>query len=278
MIRGPCASLLKVTSRSVYRDVRAPSFYRSSLTRASSTSNSSSPEPPIENDVSKTPPNDAPAVAEIIQSKPYIPLYHHKDPSLFPQLIPGSLPYIIHNLSSAFNATVTLFSSQEARDKFIAIANLREENIESDNLYGSIINSNVVAQSDMGFVKVLALFDELNSPLFKDTQFNVTDFMDGASYAIERFHEVGREHMNMMTTKMEAAGEEKMKYDFLETAHSDPESLEHDLMEMTTPIYWKGFQETLNALVEAPTFLLDMLKQGPPPSSRITHVSFSHLI
>lgn len=275
MIRQPCMSLLKATTRSVCRDVRKSPFYR--VARASSTSGSSSasPDPPTENDATKAsePSLATPEAAEIMPSKPYIPLYHHQDPHLFPQLVPGSLPYIMHNLSSAFNAAVTLISSQEARDKFVALGNFKDENTESDSLYGSIINTNVIGQSDMGFVKVLALFDGLNSPLYEGTQFNVTDFMDGASFAVERFHEVGRAHMNVVTSKMEAAGEEKLEYDFLETAKSNPESLEHDLMEMTTPVYWKGFQETITALVEAPAFLLDMLKQGSPPVSKITHVS-----
>jgi hypothetical protein len=278
MIRQPFTSLLKSTARSVSRCAHESLFY--TVSRASSTSSSSSPKPPIKDeDAPKSPePSVTPtsAAAEISQRKPaYITLYHHRDPSLFPQLIPGSLPYIMHNLSSAFNALVALFSSQEARDKFMSIADFNEKKSEStdETLYGSIINTNVLGQSDMGFIKVLALFDGLNSPLYEGTAFNVKDFMDGASYAIDRFHEVGREHMNMLTEKMEAAGETKLEYDFLEVAKSNPDSLERDLIDMTTPVYWKGFNQTMSELVEAPTFLLDILKKGSPPTSKITHVS-----
>lgn len=277
MIRQPI-SLLKVASRSVYRSTKSSIAARALSSSSDSTSSApSTPEqPPIKDDALKAAPSVTRA-SDIIPSKPYIPLYHHEDPTLFPQLLPGSLPYLMHNFSSAFNAVVSLFTSQETRDKFISIADLNREKLESgdnNSLYGSIINTNVVGQSDLGFIKVLALFDGLNSPLFEGTQFNIIDFMDGAGYAIERFHEVGRAHMEVLKNKVEAAGEESVEYDFIKIAESETESLEHDLMEMTTPVYWGGFNETIQALVGAPTFLLDILKQGSSPDSKITHVSF----
>lgn len=246
--------------------------------RAKWSSSDSSTSSTSTNDSSNT--VDAPKIDASSQPDitPYIRLYHHDDPSLFPLLIPGSLPYITHNLSAAFNAMVTLLSSQEARDKFISIANLNDTNLDSttdnDKLYGSIIDTNVVGQADMGVVKVLALFDGLYSPLYEGTQFKVEDFMDGAGFALQRFQEVGREHMKSLTEMVEAAGDETLEYDFLELAKSNPDSLEHDLMEMTTPPYWDGFSQTLKALVGAPSFLLDVLKQDKPPDSKITHVSF----
>jgi hypothetical protein len=105
---------------------------------------------------------------EMTASKPYIPLYHHQDPSLFPPLVPGSIPYIVHNTAAAFQALVSLASSEELRQKFVSIAKLYrlspqiqpESNEDNDNLYnGCIINTNIVGQSDMGFINVFSLFD-----------------------------------------------------------------------------------------------------------------------
>jgi hypothetical protein len=186
----------------------------------------------------------------------------------------------MHNISSAFNAVVTLATSQEARDKFTSLANLndskREIDDEKNNMYnGCIINTNVIGQSDLGFIKVLALFDGLNSPLY-DTQgctFDIKEFMDGAGFALDRFHEVGREHMKVLSEKLaKAAQGERISYNFLDIAKSDPDSLEHDLMEMTTPTYWTNFDESLKRIVNAPSFLMELLKKGTPAESKITHV------
>lgn len=300
MIQGRSISFFtSVTRSAVYRGVskRPPTLARRSFssTDSSSTTSIDTPaeEPPL------PPPH-----------KPYIELYHHQDPALFPQLVPGSIPYFLHNISSAFSAVVTLFSSQEARDRFVSITNLNNDTDEpsSENLYsGCIINTTVLAQSDLGFIKVLALFDGLNSPLYDNTPFDIHNFMDGAAFAIQRFHSVSRDHMKLFAEKMEtckqkegdnnkADNEEEgtvketydpnirsyvwsadqnasMSYNFLETAKSDATSLEHEIMNMTTPIYWKGFNATLNALQAGPPFLLDIIKGETRPDPKITRVS-----
>ena len=51
---------------------------------------------------------------------------------------------------------------------------------------GVIINTNVLGQSDMGVLKVLTLFQDLNNPLFH--QVDVKQFLDGCGWALERFH------------------------------------------------------------------------------------------
>jgi hypothetical protein len=277
MIGRPSTALLNAITRAAYRNAITPPSFRTA--RASSSSSSSSPpshEPPLNEATSGTPKTSV----ATIQLKPYIPLYHHEDAFLFPPLLPGSLPYITHNISSAFNAVVTLATSQEARDKFTSLANLndskREIDDEKKNLYnGCIINTNVIGQSDLGFIKVLALFDGLNSPLY-DTQgctFDIKEFMDGAGFALDRFHEVGREHMKVLSEKLaKGAQGEHISYNFLDIAKSDPDSLEHDLMEMTTPTYWTNFDESLKQIVNAPSFLMELLKKGTPAESKITHV------
>ena len=277
MIRRQSIYLLKAACGSIQRYKSINSSVATSRGRWLSSDPStpaSTTNQPNDNDA----PNlDAPDQPDITPFTPYIPLYHHNDPSLFPILIPGSLPYITHNLFAAFNAMVTLLSSQEARDKFVFIANLNDTNLDStaddDKLYSSIIDTNVLGQADMGVVKVLALFDGLYSPLYKGTQFNVEDFMNGAGFALQRFQHVGRQHMRSLTEMVKAAGDEQIEYDFLDLAKSNPDSLEHDLMKMTTPAYWDGFNQTLKALVGAPSFLLDVLKQDEAPDTKITHVS-----
>lgn len=311
MIQGRSIPFFKSVTRSVvHRGVnKKPSA--SAYHSFSSTSTDSSSPTSI----------DAPPTEEPPPHKPYIELYHHQDPALFPQIVPGSLPYILHNVSSAFNAVVTLFSSQEARDRFVSITNLNNDSnnnatntgeSDSNNLYnGSIINTTVLAQSDLGFIKVLALFDGLNSPLYDNTPFDIHNFMDGVAFAIQRFHSVSRDHMKLFAGKMESCKTKKvdnnadneeegfttaveesndpnefvmphtwnadkdgsMSYNFLDIAKSDVTTLEHEIMNMTTPMYWKGFNETLNALQGGPSFLLDLLKGQTRPDSKITHVS-----
>jgi hypothetical protein len=44
-------------------------------------------------------------------------------------------------------------------------------------------------------------------------------------------------------------------------------------MEMTTPMYWFAFNKITCQQLEAPTFLLKILKKGSFPTQKITHVS-----
>ncbi|KAL3764512.1 hypothetical protein ACHAWO_007029 [Cyclotella atomus] len=213
-------------------------------------------------------------------SKPYIPLYHHQDPSLFAPLVPGSLPYIIHNATAAFQAIVSLASSEELRQKFVTIARLyrlspqvQPENSDSDcnNLYsGCIINTNVVGQSDMGLINVFSLFDGLSSPLYdmKGLTFDIKEFMDGAGFALEQFHRVDRDFF--MSLKNRDIGED---YDFESVAKSNPGSLEHDLMKMTTPPFWTFLNASLKEYFNIKPFLDEVMKTSTPVESKIVNLA-----
>mmetsp|Transcript_4891 Transcript_4891/g.6714 ORF Transcript_4891/g.6714 Transcript_4891/m.6714 type:complete len:357 (-) Transcript_4891:44-1114(-) len=80
-------------------------------------------------------------------------------------------------LKSAGSACVSLLS-QENRDNFLA------------SLNGGIIKPEVLGQADMGMAKILALHNDLNSPLFSKHKFNVEEFTEGVKPALCRFHEV----------------------------------------------------------------------------------------
>ena len=83
-------------------------------------------------------------------------------------------------LSSAFGATMSIFSSQTDRDKFL------------NTVDKGIINPTIMANVDMGFSKSLALYHDLNNDLFQKNGFDIEEFLEGAEPAIERYHEVLR--------------------------------------------------------------------------------------
>jgi hypothetical protein len=215
-------------------------------------------------------------------SKPYIPLYHHHDPSLFSPLLPGSISYILHNVIAAFQATISLASSKTLREKFVSSAKLyglstqphmQPKTIEDDdNLYsGCIINTNVVGQSDMGFINVLSLFNGLFSPLYNVeglSSFDIKEFMDGAGFALEQFHKVDHDFLLYLQRKQISDD-----YDFLSVAESDHESLEYDLMKMTTPPFWTYLNTTLKEYLSFRPFLNEVLKISTPVESKIVNVS-----
>lgn len=213
--------------------------------------------------------------------KPYIPLYHHRNPSLFPPLIPGSLSYISHNVSGAFQALASLALSQELRDKFISIAKLyslsnivpKRDIEDENNLYnGCIINTNVVGQTDMGLINVFSLFDGLSSPLFdmEGLKFDIKEFMDGAGFALEQFHKVDRDFF--LSLKEKGVGKD---YDFVTVAKSDPDSLEYTIMKMTTPPFWTYLNTSLREYFNILPFLKEMVQTGTPAESKITQVRLS---
>jgi hypothetical protein len=187
------------------------------------------------------------------------------------------LPYITHNLSSAFNAAISLITSHESRENFTKLANLdnsgktsEQENV-TDNLYGGcIINTNVIGQADMGFIKVLALFDELNSPLYQSSKrFDIEEFMDGVGFALQQFQNVSTQHNKKVHELMNT---KDASYDFMEET-SNEESVEFALMEMTTPPYWKFMTESIKGLLKMQEFLAEIVNKVPPREMRITHVS-----
>jgi hypothetical protein len=215
-------------------------------------------------------------------SKAYIPLYHHQDPSLFAPLVPGTISYVIHNATAALQALASLASSEELRQKFISTAKLYglspqvqpdSSDGDGDNLYsGCIINTNVVGQSELGFINVFSLFDGLTSPLLYDMKgitFDIKEFMDGAGFALEQFHKVDKDFL--LSLKNRDIDE---NYDFLETAKSDPDSLEHDLMQMTTPPFWNYLNTSLKEYFNIRPFLNEVMQMSTPVESKIVNVSF----
>lgn len=104
----------------------------------------------------------------------------------------------MHHISATFNAVISLVWSQETRDRFLALTTNPnstddddDENSELDEKFnGCIINSNVIGQADMGYFKVLTLFDDLNHPLFKKYPIDIKEFMRSCGWALEQFHPV----------------------------------------------------------------------------------------
>lgn len=79
-------------------------------------------------------------------------------------------------IKSAGSACVSILSNQATRDNFLA------------TLENGIIKSHVLGQAEMGSAMILALFNELNSPLFKKYDFQIEDFAVGVKPALENFH------------------------------------------------------------------------------------------
>jgi len=82
-------------------------------------------------------------------------------------------------LGSAFQTGGRLIRSQENRDHFLDVLN------ES-----KVINAQVIGQADLGFWRILGLYNDLNNPLFQKYDFDAQAFAEGAKLALERFHDV----------------------------------------------------------------------------------------
>lgn len=80
--------------------------------------------------------------------------------------------------ASAGSACFTLITRQKERDAFVAACN------------DGVINPPVLGQANFGMAMMLALYNDLNSPLFMKHGFSIEDFVAGAKPALERFHEV----------------------------------------------------------------------------------------
>ncbi|KAL7485447.1 hypothetical protein ACHAW6_011051 [Cyclotella cf. meneghiniana] len=271
MFHRPNLVLVNATKQSLIRSIPKPSSLiaeRASSSSSTSTRDSSAKE---QGQTVNTETNRS--------FKPYIPLYHHRNPSLFPPLIPGSLSYISHNVSAAFQALASLALSQELRDKFISIAKLyslsnivpKRDIEDENNLYnGCIINTNVVGQTDMGLINVFSLFDGLSSPLFdmEGLKFDIKEFMDGAGFALEQFHKVDRDFF--LSLKEKGVGKD---YVFVTVAKSDPDSLEYTIMKMTTPPFWTYLNTSLREYFNILPFLKEMVQTGTPAESKITQLA-----
>jgi hypothetical protein len=216
---------------------------------ASATAYASTPQLPASSPPLSTPP-------------PYILLHHHKEPSLLQYRQPGSFSYLAHHISSAIDAAISLCVSQEARDRFLSLTTAPLEadaNSEDDGgLMGSIINTRVLGQSDMGFLKSLTLYQELGDPLFRqNSKFNIQEFMDGCRWALERFHRTKEELLPKLIYHVDARREvfgngvenhedsknkimhgdvpSELNYNFLDIAAINPDSVESSFVAMTTP-------------------------------------------
>mmetsp|Transcript_10812 Transcript_10812/g.21031 ORF Transcript_10812/g.21031 Transcript_10812/m.21031 type:complete len:415 (+) Transcript_10812:131-1375(+) len=205
----------------------------------------------------------------------YIPLHHHRDRSLFRPITPGTFRYITYHYFSSLKGLTSLLTSQEARDRFVTLTggNENADNDDQDNLYSNrIVNANVLGQSDMGFLKPMTLFHELNSPLYNqygiEDKVDIKDFLDGCGFAIEQYMRAINDNLRggnfrkwankvlgdareMSKTESDTSDDiEKLmavmstppdsveKYDFTEVGRKDPNSIEAFLMDMTTPIGW----------------------------------------
>ena len=151
---------------------------------------------------------------------------------------------------------------QEARDRFLSLTTAPSEvdtSNESDGgLTGSIINTRVLGQSDMGFLKSLTLFQELGDPIFQQNpKFNIYEFLDGCGWALGRFHRTKEELLPMLMKHVDATREvsengvenyensenkiihgditSELNYNFLDVAAKNPDSIESSFVAMTTP-------------------------------------------
>lgn len=140
----------------------------------------------------------------------YALLHHHKDPTLLQYREPGSFAYLAHHISSAIDAVISLCSSQEARNQFLSLTTAADvgdssegEGEGGEGLMGAIINTRVLGQSDMGFLKTLTLYHELCNPLFQqNSKFNVREFMDGCGWALAQFHRTKAELLPKLLTNV----------------------------------------------------------------------------
>lgn len=125
----------------------------------------------------------------------------------------------------------------------------------------------------MGFLKVLTLYQDLDSPLYADyrngVKFDIKEFMDGCGFALEQFHntkealfsgENFRKWVDSVVSDVNDStdsskvndknknhgfipGVKEMAsinhYDFKIVAKTDPDSVEQAMMDMTTPHAWE---------------------------------------
>ena len=198
----------------------------------------------------------------------YNPLYHHLDPSLLKPREPGTFSYLLHNLQSSLSGFYSICTSQQSRDEFLHLTARNNDDKINNNHNGDgeenagIINTFVLNQSDMGFMKVMTLYQDLSSPLYDeanfDTETEVRQFLDGCSFALEQFHTIQAdylknleatlntvdnsenneaEHNNESNTEEEEKAETGKQFQckFFDLVENDPESTESALASMLSP-------------------------------------------
>lgn len=83
-------------------------------------------------------------------------------------------------LGSAFQTCGRLIRSPQNRDHFLDVLNAESK----------VINAQVIGQADLGFWRILGLYNDLNNPLFRKHDFDAQAFVEGAKLALIRFHDV----------------------------------------------------------------------------------------
>ena len=83
-------------------------------------------------------------------------------------------------LGSAFQTCGRLIRSQTNRNHFLDVLNAESK----------VINAQVIGQADLGFWRILGLYNDLNNPLFRKHDFDAQAFVEGAKLALGRFHDV----------------------------------------------------------------------------------------
>lgn len=214
---------------------------------------------------------DEKSAAQILSSRNlpsfYKPLYHHLDPSLLKPREPGSFSYLLHHLQSSLSGFYSICTSQQSRDEFLHLTARNTDDKKSNNGDGEenntgIINTFVLNQSDMGFMKVMTLYQDLSSPLFDeanfDTEAEVRQFLEGCSFALEQFHTIQADYLKNLeatlgtadksesnetehnnsesnTEEEEAETDKQYQYKFFDVAENDLESTESALASMLSP-------------------------------------------
>jgi len=215
---------------------------------------------------------DKKSAAQIILSSSYYdsppfykPFYHHLDPFLLKPRNVGTFSYLLHHIQASISGLFSLCTSQQSRDEFLQLTR-RNYNIDHNNTKdesdaadgdddgeeidsSSIINTNVLNKSDMGFMKVMALFNDLRSPLFDETMFDkekeMPQFLNGCGFALEQFHITQADYIKNLelyyqnkkdkSEEIEEVEEEKFQYKFFDIAKNDPTSTESTLISMLSP-------------------------------------------
>lgn len=80
--------------------------------------------------------------------------------------------------ASAANAVLNLFSSEDQRKRFATSVN------------NKWIDPHVLSQANLSYFRILALHDELDSPILRKYGFDVNEFLEGVKPALEQLHEV----------------------------------------------------------------------------------------
>lgn len=141
---------------------------------------------------------------------------------------------------SGTKGMISLLVSEESRQKFM------------DVVQGSTINADVLKQARFGSMLTIALFHDLQDPLFEKYSFNASDFLTGVKPALTNFHEtIGKlqnefpdvtskeeqtekllQRMLLHTTTNEI---KDVKTPWSEQAEKDPESPAAQLTAMVSP-------------------------------------------